>query len=412
MPPPVVLIGLDPGRYKNGHISYVLAHARAASSAGYEPHVFCVGSPAGSERTDYATIHRVATPVQHFLLAQVNTRPVAGAITEYLASSDAAPPYIVHGFGTWGGAAVDATGRLERRGIPAVPLASGYTAAAHEWRGLLRGLDASHGPRAWARHAAWYPWVRAAVAPTERRGFQRASVVLVNYDSVTRLLQQAYGTQLAIRRIPYASAMAFDPAWRSDNAPIPASLAALEPADAPLIVSVSRHSPCKGVDVLLRALGALKADGVAFRACLVGPGRLLDAHRKLSRNLGLDGQVATPGEVDDVRPYLRAADVFALPSLEEGSGSVALLEALQMGAAVVASNCDGIPEDLTDGDDGLLVPPGDAGALRDALATVLTNHERRAELAVRGHELFKRRFSAERFASALREVYTELGVPA
>jgi glycosyltransferase involved in cell wall biosynthesis len=160
--------------------------------------------------------------------------------------------------------------------------------------------------------------------------------------------------------------------------------------------------------VLLHALASLKAAGLRFRACLVGPGRLLDAHRKLSSRLGLDGQVAIPGQVDDVLPYLHAADLFVLPSLEEGSGSVALLEALQTGTAVVASSCDGIPEDVTDGQTGLLVPPGDVGALRDALAALIGDPGRRTELAARGRALFEERFSADTFVPALRDVYAEL----
>ncbi len=127
--------------------------------------------------------------------------------------------------------------------------------------------------------------------------------------------------------------------------------------------------------MLLRALASLKAAGVGFRACLVGPGPLLTAHRRLSARLGLDDRVAIPGHVDHARPYLRLADVFVLPSFEQGSGSVALLEALQMGTAVVTSD------------------------LRTALAG-------------RGRELFEERFSAGPLVAGLREVYAELGVSA
>jgi glycosyltransferase involved in cell wall biosynthesis len=405
----MVLIGLDPGRYMTGHVSYLVAHAMAARRAGFVPQLFCAGAEDGRERTSFGAIHRVATkPLRPYLLPPVNTRPIARAVAEYLGACGSSPPYIVHGFGSWAAAAVDATAELERRGIAAVPVASAYTVAAHEWRGLLRGLQVSHGFRAAVFYAAWYPWVRTAITAAERRGFQRASVVLVNYESVARLLSEAYGTALEVRRVPYASATAFDPVLPSESVPTPGPVAALQPAAAPLIVSVSRHSANKGLEVLLHALASLKNAGVGFRACLVGPGRLLDAHRRLSSRLGLERQVAIPGYVDDVLPYLRLADVFVLPSLEEGSGSVALLEALQMGAAVVASSCDGIPEDVTDGRNGLLVPPGDVDALRDALARVLGDAGLRAELAARGRELFSDRFSADTFVAALRNVYADV----
>jgi glycosyltransferase involved in cell wall biosynthesis len=407
---PVVLIGHDPRRYTDGHVSYLVAHALAAGRAGFSPQIFCVGSVVEREPTEFGSIHRVATPLRHYTVAPINTRPIARAIAAYLARSGHEPPFIVHGFGKWVGAAVAATAELARRGIAAVPVASAYTVAAHEWRGLLRGLDVDHGVRPALSHAAWYPWIRIAITRVERRGCERARVVLVNYGSVARLLREAYGARLEIRRVPYAPAMAFDPAFASASAPIPDPIADLQPADAPLVVSVARHSPCKGLDVLLRALASLKAAGVGFRACLVGPGPLLTAHRRLSARLGLDDRVAIPGHVDDARPYLRLADVFVLPSFEESSGSVALLEALQMGTAVVTSNCDGIPEDVTDGQHALLVPPRDVGALRDAVGAVIADSDLRTALAGRGRELFEERFSAGPFVAALREVYAELGV--
>jgi glycosyltransferase involved in cell wall biosynthesis len=404
----VVLIGLDPVKYTGGAVSYVVAHALAASADGFSPQIFCAGSVPGTERTEYGTVHRVATRTRHFLMGPVNTRPLARAVADYLVASDHEPPYIVHGFGPWAATAVDAAAELTKRGLAGVPVASAFTVAVHEWKGMLRGLRVDYAARVALRNVGWYPWVATALARTERRGFEGAQLVLVNYDSVARLLREAYGPRVQIRRVPYAAATAFETPRETESARVPAPVAALLPADAPLIVSVSRHSPRKGVDVLIRALAALRSSGVAFRACLVGPGRLIDAHRQLSSRLGLDGQVAIPGEVDDVLPYLRMANVFVLPSLEEGSGSVALLEALQMGVAVAASNCDGIPEDITDGHDGLLVRPGDVAELRDALTRLLADAGLRGELATRGRGLFEQRFSAGRFAAALGDVYAEL----
>jgi glycosyltransferase involved in cell wall biosynthesis len=74
----------------------------------------------------------------------------------------------------------------------------------------------------------------------------------------------------------------------------------------------------------------------------------LAAHGSLAASLELTESVAITGHVEDVFAYLRQADVFVLPSLQEGSGSVSLLEALQARTPVIASRCDGIPEDLVD----------------------------------------------------------------
>ena len=89
--------------------------------------------------------------------------------------------------------------------------------------------------------------------------------------------------------------------------------------------------------------------------------------RREQAPVGLDRSVAQPGYVSDVAPYLSAADIFVLPSLSECSGSVSVLEALRAGKPVIASACDGLPEDLLDGQDSLLVAPGDVGALAGPL---------------------------------------------
>src|SRR6202044_2268184 len=134
----------------------------------------------------------------------------------------------------------------------------------------------------------------------------------------------------------------------------------------------------KGIDVLLRALASLRAAGVPLRACLVGGGPQLGEHRRQIVELGLGGTVVCAGVVESVAPYLGCADVFVLPSREEQSGSLALVEALRAGLLVVASGVDGILEDLADGEDGLLVPPGNAAALAAALRRVLADAPLRA----------------------------------
>ena len=110
----------------------------------------------------------------------------------------------------------------------------------------------------------------------------------------------------------------------------------------------------------------------------------------------------------DAYGLIQHADVFVLASLAEQSGSLALLEALQAGRAIVASGVDGILEDVADGHDALLVPPGDEARLADALARALTDEPLRHRLGIRARETFEARFSAEVFTSALGAIYHEL----
>jgi len=98
-----------------------------------------------------------------------------------------------------------------------------------------------------------------------------------------------------------------------------------------------------------------------------------------------------------------------LPSLAESSGSLSLLEALQAGAAIIASDVDGIPEDVKHGESALLVKSGSVPELTEALTNLLCNPDLRMRLANQGRELFATRFSADVFARALRATYADLG---
>ena len=153
----------------------------------------------------------------------------------------------------------------------------------------------------------------------------------------------------------------------------------------------------------------LHQEGIQFRACLLGAGPLLDHHRSLIEKLDLYNCVGIPGRVPDAYRYLEHADVFALPSLEEGSGSVSLLEAMQAGVASAVSRVDGLPEDVIDEHSALLVEPGDPAALATALRRLFSDPDLRRRIAHQGQRQFRECFSAEAFAADIQRVYSALG---
>jgi glycosyltransferase involved in cell wall biosynthesis len=398
--------GGNPMRGGGGLESYVRAHALAASSAGFDAHVFCVGRGARVTREAFGHVHQVSIPARttRGALAGLYAPGLATALDGYARDVD---PVLIHAFGPYSCCAARFCQIRERRGLRSVLVTSAYNTQAHENAAILAGMRRDHGVLNAIRYLARYGLVRGIGSRNERRGYAASRMLLVNYDSVRRLLREEFGADWEIRDMAYASPTAFAPF--EDSVPEPDPLARLDPADAPLIVCVSRHDARKGIDVLLHALGTLRETGIRFRAALVGRGELIDAHRRLATRLGLDRSVAITGQVPSVAPYLRRADVYVLPSLSEASGSVSLLEAMQAGAAIVASGCDGIPEDVIDGDSAIVVPPGDARALSDAIARLLDDPASQARLGGRAREVYEQRFSAGRFTDALRELYGELG---
>ena len=416
-PPPgevVLIAGKDPLlEIGGGHSAYVRAHARAAIRGGMNPHVFCVSHRPGVVETEFGTVHRVRSLVpmrvragmgarSYMPLAVIHAPQLAGAISRFLRHRPG--PHVVHGFGPWAHAGLAVRERLRRQGGVAATIAGVYTTIRHESQAIVAGLGPAHGMGIKARALAKHVWMTRVVERLERRTLAETELLLVNYESVRALLPPARRDPPVCRLVPYTSESAFLHDG-TEMPPCPASLARPDEAGVPVIVSVSRHDSRKGVDVLIQALVILKDMGVPFRACLVGGGTLLEDHRRLAERLGISDVATVEGFVEDVWPYLRHAGVFVLPSLEEGSGSLSLIEALQAGSAVVASRCDGIPEDVEDGEGALLVPPGDREALAHALARLLRDPALRAALSHGARRAFERKFRADRFADALATVY-------
>ncbi len=178
----------------------------------------------------------------------------------------------------------------------------------------------------------------------------------------------------------------------------------------PLVVMVSRLVREKGCADFLELAAALS--GLA-EFVHVGP----DEHDQ--RDAITDAEVAAAAEsgaisfvgaVDDVRPYLASATVVVLPSYREGIPRVAM-EAAAMGRPVVAYDIRGMRE-VIDPATGLLVPRGDRAALREALASLLKEPERCAELGARCRARVVERFSEEAVVERLRAVYAEMGADA
>jgi glycosyltransferase involved in cell wall biosynthesis len=404
----VLISGRDPLRGGSGYASYIVAQARTAILAGYEPHIFSVAGRTETLATEFGWLHRVRSPVRPpRSLTSVFQRPwLVGPICRLLA--DAPGPHLVHAFGAWADIAVQVAGRVGRRGVRAVPVATCFTTIEDESRSKLGDEAVRRNPWWWAVHQAEVAWVRAVTAPVEARAYRRCAVVVVNYENVARMLETHYGPDLPVRRMTYSPPTAFaDP---PPAAPPPDELAALGDPGAPLIVSVSRHDGRKGLDLLIESLADLRTAGVRFRACLVGPGLLLRSHRALIHSRGLADCVVAPGRVPDVTPFLQHADVYVLPSRQEGSGSVSVLEAMQCGACILCADIDGLPEDLTDGRDAVLFAGGDRTALATALGRLLSDPAARARLGAEARRTYERRFAVSASAAEIAALYTELGL--
>ncbi len=176
-----------------------------------------------------------------------------------------------------------------------------------------------------------------------------------------------------------------------------------EPSDGPIIVNVARHDPVKGVDVLLRAMALLPDD---VRLVQIGGGTETEALEALRAELGLEDRVEFRGLSWDDRAadQLAGFDLFVLPSRLEGM-PVTVMEAMLAGRAVVSTEVGSIREQITDGETGLIVPVEDPEALAAAIAELLADPERRAEMGARKRERAEELFTVDATVDRYVELY-------
>jgi len=176
--------------------------------------------------------------------------------------------------------------------------------------------------------------------------------------------------------------------------------------DEQLIVAVGSLVERKGHMVLLRALAQLDREGAprTWHVAIAGRGPNEGALRAFVAEAGLAGRAHILGHRDDIPDLLAASDIFSMPSLWEGL-PVALLEAMFASKPVIASSCSGIPEAIESGTHGLLVPPGDQGALAEALRQVLGSPDLRGRLGVAARERAAERYSVAAMVDAYEVLY-------
>lgn len=175
------------------------------------------------------------------------------------------------------------------------------------------------------------------------------------------------------------------------------------------LLAVGRLTWQKGYKYLLEALARLRLEKYQFSLQIVGDGDEkvgLEAQAKL---LGLEGLVDFAGHLDrkSLRNALRMADVFVQASISDALPN-SVLEASACGLPVISTTAGGIPEAVVNRFSGILVTPGNAKELEDALRELILNRRLGRELGKNGRKLMQTRFSTLNEAKEWRDFYLSL----
>jgi glycosyltransferase involved in cell wall biosynthesis len=149
------------------------------------------------------------------------------------------------------------------------------------------------------------------------------------------------------------------------------------------------------IEAIARASEELTASCASALRCLIaGAGPLRDTLARRLEESGLDGAVRLLGSLEDPRALLAAADIFAMPSLNEGLG-VAAIEAMACGLPVIGAAVGGLRDAVEDDRTGMLVAPGDARGLAQAIVTLARAPEMRRAMGAAARERAVERFGID-----------------
>lgn len=179
----------------------------------------------------------------------------------------------------------------------------------------------------------------------------------------------------------------------------------------PTVGMVALFRPRKGLEVLLRSLALLRDQHGETRLRAVGRFQSPEYERdvkQLARELKLEGLIEWTGFRANVAAELAKLDVLVLPSLVSEAMPMSLLEAMAAGVPVIGTRVDGITDLIDDRIDGLLVAPGDAVALADAIRQVVDGEVDVARLRHNAQSKQCEQYSDRSMAAGVAEIYDEV----
>jgi len=191
--------------------------------------------------------------------------------------------------------------------------------------------------------------------------------------------------------------------FNTRTSPRPAVL----PPDAFVIGVVCALRPEKGLPTLLKAFAGIRNLRPRLKLAIVGSGSMREPLEAEARTLGIWEDCVFAPATQHVADWLRAIDIFVLPSLSEAFSN-SLMEAMACGCCAVASNVGGNPELVRKGETGLLFEARDAVGLAAALRSLVENEPLRERLRTSGERMLHERFSIHASAERMGEIFARL----
>lgn len=175
----------------------------------------------------------------------------------------------------------------------------------------------------------------------------------------------------------------------------------------PIIGTMARFVPKKGIDTLLESLSILRGEGIQFKAIIGGDGKEAEYYKSLAHNLGLGHYVEFPGWIKDKEEFFNKIDLFCLPSHNEPFGII-LLEAMSYAKPIISTSAKGPSEILENDKDSILVEIANNKAMADAIVSLIHNEGAAEKLGDEAIKKVKEKYDINIISKALSKELTKI----
>ena len=175
----------------------------------------------------------------------------------------------------------------------------------------------------------------------------------------------------------------------------------------PIVGTACALEPVKGIMYFLMAAELILSSGHDVEFMIAGSGPEEETLRRAAQVLDIANRVTFVEHVREPRQVLELFDVFVIPSIEQGLGTI-MIEAMALGKPVVATRVGGIADFFVNEKHALLIPPANQKALADKIKFLLDNPDKARRLAANGQSLVRERFSAERMTRQTAQLYRDV----
>lgn len=403
-----IISGKSPLGDSGGYPAYAHNLACMLTANGHTVNLFAISDTSRSQKTEFGTVYFSGTklvrmfPILHHL-ALAGLPYYTILLYKTMRRVLEMTPHkhcIVWGMGPWGLPGVFLK-LFPPHGSTVSLLTSYFTSTRHEMAGAYRAIRiGDYGFLPKVKYFLVYHLIARIFHMLEQITLWWCDQIIVHYKSSEKIVKKYFALrprQTIIRFPWYVDIFSREGKQTKSLLSYP----------HPFIVSICRQDPRKGLNFLIRAMEAVVNVNPRVHCLIVGTGELLEPHKNLVRKLHLDHNVSVVGFVPDIRPLLKEADIAVIVPLAQGSSALTVLEAMSYGKAIIGSRCDGIPEDIDDGKSGLIVPPGDEGAIAQAIIRLIQNPVLRKRLGAGAYAAYQKRFGLQKMQQSLQHVISQ-----